>query len=49
MKIKYYRASGVMGQIQTEIRADSTTQARQIISNEYDGAYNFEITSPFYR
>jgi len=53
MKIKYYRvkfrASGVMGQIQTEIRADSTTQVKQIISNQYAGAYNLEIRGPFYR
>ena len=53
MKIKYYRvkfrATGVMGQITTEIAADSTTQLKQIISNLYDGPYNLEITGPFYR
>jgi hypothetical protein len=53
VKIKYYvikfRASGVMGQIITEIAADSTTQVKQIVSNQYDGARNFEITGPFYR
>jgi hypothetical protein len=38
-----------MGQITTEIAADSITQVKQIISNLYDGAYNFEITGPFYR
>jgi hypothetical protein len=38
-----------MGQITTEIAADSTTQVKQIISNQYDGPYNFEITGPFYR
>jgi hypothetical protein len=53
VKIKYYRtkfrARGVMGQITTEITADSTTQVKQIISNQYDGAYNLEISGPFYR
>jgi hypothetical protein len=38
-----------MGRIQTEIHADSTTQVKQIVSNLYDGAYNLEITGPFYR
>jgi hypothetical protein len=38
-----------MGQITTEIRADSTTQVKQIVSNLYDGPYNLEITVPFYR
>jgi hypothetical protein len=38
-----------MGQIQTEIRADSTTQVKQIVSNLYDSPYNLEITGPFYR
>ena len=53
VKIKYYRikfrARGVMGQIITEIPADSTTQVKQIVSNLYDGAYNLEISGPFYR
>jgi hypothetical protein len=38
-----------MGQIVTEIRADSTTQVKQIVSNLYDRAHNLEITGPFYR
>jgi hypothetical protein len=53
MKIKYYhikfRASGVTGQIQTEICADSITQVKQIVANLYDGPYNLEITGPSYR
>jgi hypothetical protein len=53
VKIKYYRvkfrATGVMGQITTEIAADSTTQVKQIVSDLYDGAYNLQIVGPFYR
>jgi len=53
MKIKFhrvkFRAAGVMGQITTEIAADSTTQVKQIVSNLYDGAYNLQIVGPLYR
>jgi hypothetical protein len=38
-----------MGQITTEIPADSITQVKQIVSNLYDRAHNLEITDPFYR
>jgi hypothetical protein len=38
----------VQGQIVTEIRAESVTQAKQILSSQYQGAYNFEIVGPFY-
>jgi hypothetical protein len=50
---KYYRykfrAKGVQGEIITEIRAESVTQVQQILKNQYQGAYNFEIVGPFYR
>jgi len=61
MKIKFhrvkFRAAGVMGQITTEIAADSnadstadsTTQVKQIVSNLYDGAYHLQIVGPLYR
>jgi hypothetical protein len=53
MKIKYYRvkfrATAVMGQITTEIAADSTTQVKQIVSNLYEAPYNLQIVGPFYR
>jgi hypothetical protein len=32
-----------MGEIITEIAAESTTQVKQIVSNLYDGVYNLEI------
>jgi len=50
---KYYRckfrAKNVPGQILTDIRAESVIQAKQILRNQYQGAYNFEITGPFYK
>jgi hypothetical protein len=38
-----------MGQITAEIAADSTTQVKQIISNQYDGAHSLQIVGPLYR